>query len=134
MGQYLGDVIDGNAMKSAIDDCGGDYIMALHSNEWVTQGLYIDARQMGNIFRFVNHSCEPNCQVLRWNDGQLPCLIFRALSEVAEGEELTYDYGYEVFDRGNGFKCHCGKPKCRVWIGKENRGLKRKMEEETVVE
>ena len=127
----MGDIIDKEAMEGALAEVGstGNYIMALHTNEWVKQSLYVDARQMGSIFRLMNHSCDPNCEVVRWQDGQLPCLIIRTLSDVNEGEELNYDYGYEVSAQGNGFACHCGKSDCRKWIGKVRVGVKRTVEE-----
>lgn len=58
-------------------------------NEWT-----IDASEERNIARFVNHSCEPNCEA-EIEGGRI---LFFALRQIREGEELTIDYGEEYFD------------------------------------
>ena len=64
----------------------------------------IDGSSRANIARYVNHSCEPNCEA-DWRDGHI--LIF-ATRTIKSGEELTIDYGDEYFDefiRPIGCKC-----------------------------
>ncbi len=53
----------------------------------------IDAEQKGNFTRFINHSDHPNLglQSIYWRG--LPRMIFVALKEIREGEQLTFDYG-----------------------------------------
>ena len=46
----------------------------------------------GNKARFINHSCEPNCQAEYWTvEGRERVGIF-ATSLISEGQEITYDY------------------------------------------
>ena len=48
----------------------------------------IDAGVGGNVARFINHSCKPNCYV-QITDGTI---WIRAARTIAKGEELSYDY------------------------------------------
>mmetsp|Transcript_18306 Transcript_18306/g.42621 ORF Transcript_18306/g.42621 Transcript_18306/m.42621 type:complete len:168 (-) Transcript_18306:75-578(-) len=55
---------------------------------------YIDARWVGSVGRFLNHSCEPNLEALTVRIGHLkPRVAFFATRDILKGEELTYDYG-----------------------------------------
>eukprot|EP00918_Siedleckia_nematoides_P031534 GHVU01068231.1.p1 GENE.GHVU01068231.1~~GHVU01068231.1.p1 ORF type:complete len:266 (-),score=4.25 GHVU01068231.1:593-1390(-) len=53
----------------------------------------IDAQYIGNHVRFINHSCEPNCQFQQWDvNGRWEiCLV--SLWEIDASEELTAHYG-----------------------------------------
>lgn len=64
----------------------------------------IDGSSRKNLARYVNHSCEPNCEG-EIHDGHI---LVVALRDIAQGEELTMDYGGEYFDefiRPAGCKC-----------------------------
>ncbi|WP_224368228.1 SET domain-containing protein [Hyalangium versicolor] len=77
----------------------------------------IDAAVDGNDARFINHSCDPNCQALI--EGKK--IFIYALKDIALGEELVYDYAYE---RAEGmdeesealYLCRCGAKDCRGTI------------------
>ncbi|GAA5937095.1 hypothetical protein JCM1841_001881 [Sporobolomyces salmonicolor] len=59
----------------------------------------IDAGQRGNSSRFINHSCGPNCHVVRWRLAaveEYQMGIF-AVRDIAVGEELSYNYGWQNF-------------------------------------
>lgn len=59
------------------------------------QGMIIDATK-GNIARFVNHSCEPNCTMeKRIVRGEPKMALFAGPRGIMTGEELTYDYNFE---------------------------------------
>lgn len=95
------------------------YIMALDS---IT---YIDARKRGGIARYINHSCDPNCEVQRWKvNGILRAGIF-ASKNIAAGEELSFDYKWERKRGRAATKCHCRSRNCRGTIE-----LPKSMEEE----
>lgn len=51
----------------------------------------IDGSARSNIARYVNHSCDPNTEA-ESNRGRL---MFRTVRDIAEGEEITLDYGEE---------------------------------------
>ncbi|WP_243317063.1 SET domain-containing protein [Geothrix paludis] len=77
----------------------------------------IDGAEGGNDARFVNHSCEPNCEIYIF-DGT-PYVY--AMQEIPAGAELTFDYqlqsvGSARLSRALSrelFPCHCGAPTCR---------------------
>lgn len=79
----------------------------------------IDAAEGGNEARFINHSCDPNCEaVLSAEDREIWIV---ALRDIAAGEELTYDYGYTLDSESieealRNYPCTCGSPRCRGTI------------------
>jgi SET domain-containing protein len=76
-------------------------------------GSCIDARVGGNIARFINHACDPNCEAVDV-DGHI---WVEAIRDIAPGEELSYDYGYEWAPDDDAstslYVCRCGVPNCR---------------------
>jgi len=74
----------------------------------------VDAGVGGNEARFINHSCEPNCEVII-DDGHL---LIEALRAIRPGEELAYDYNISRAPEDppnveRVFACRCGTPSCR---------------------
>ncbi|KAH9489593.1 hypothetical protein Btru_036451, partial [Bulinus truncatus] len=85
------------------------YFMALNADE------VVDATLRGNISRFINHSCNPNCETQKWTvNGELRVGFFTR-TPVKKGEELTFDYQFEHY--GEPQKCYCGSENCRGYIG-----------------
>ena len=69
-------------------------------------------------FRFLNHSCEPNSELIQWKeqrvDGvRLPRLWVKTLRDIAVGEELTIDYAWSA---DQAIECMCGSAKCRGFV------------------
>ncbi|KAG7391340.1 Histone-Lysine N-Methyltransferase ash1l [Phytophthora pseudosyringae] len=94
------------------------YMMVLSGGE------VIDATRMGGWARFINHSCDPNCGVEKWDvNGEERCAIF-ALRDIVAGEELTFDYKFESFSKAEITECLCGALNCRKVIGMNNRAGK----------
>ncbi|KAL6761713.1 hypothetical protein V8C86DRAFT_2530644, partial [Haematococcus lacustris] len=84
--------------------------------------LSVDARTVGNVARFINSSCKPNCipQVVFAKNARNVCLYytaFFALVDIPPMEELTYNYGslYKIGDKPE--ICRCGHPECEGSIG-----------------
>ncbi|HEX2604116.1 MAG TPA: SET domain-containing protein-lysine N-methyltransferase [Oxalicibacterium sp.] len=80
----------------------------------LNDGRVIDGGRSGNDARFINHSCEPNCEALEHEDGRV---FIYALHDIARGEELSYDYALVYEERHTpavkrAFACHCGAPGC----------------------
>lgn len=79
----------------------------------VDEHTVIDAAHGGNEARFINHSCEPNCEAVN-EDGRI---YVEALRDIAAGEELTYDYNLERGELTPGWReryaCSCAAPSCR---------------------
>lgn len=77
-------------------------------------GKLIDGGDNGNDARWINHSCEPNCEA-REENGQV---FIYALRDIRRGEELNYDYGLIIEDRHTpavkrAYACLCGAAACR---------------------
>lgn len=67
-----------------------------------------DAMVGGNVARFINHACQPNCySQIAGND-----IWIRAGKNIEAGEELTYDY---YTDGERIIQCHC-RPGCKRWL------------------
>jgi uncharacterized protein len=74
----------------------------------------IDAGVDGNDARFLNHSCNPNCESVIENRR----VFIEATRTIEPGEEMTYDYQIQREDDDppgidEVFACHCGFPQCR---------------------
>ena len=79
----------------------------------IDEDRVIDALHGGNSSRWINHSCKPNCEA----DEQEGRVFIKALRNIAEGEELSYDYGLIIDERytpavKKRFACRCGAPQC----------------------
>ncbi len=73
----------------------------------------LDGSPLYNKARYINHSCEPNCEVEIANEK----IWIKSIKKIRKGEELTYDYGYE-FDKDDykDHECKCGSKDCIGFI------------------
>jgi len=95
----------------------GVYLMHLHD------GMAIDGSVGGSDARFINHGCNPNCEVYVFSDR----LYVYAMREITEGEELTFDYGLRTprgiaaqEGRAEDHPCNCGSADCRGTMLKQS--------------
>ena len=77
----------------------------------------IDGGRYGNDARWINHSCDPNCEAVD-EDGRI---FIETIRDIEPGEELTYDYSYILDEPHTAavkarYPCRCGSPKCRGTI------------------
>lgn len=78
----------------------------------------LDARMKGNLGRFLNHSCDPNCTAqnvfFETHDLRFPTVAFFASKIIKATEEITWDYNYKMGAIvGRKIICLCRKPNCR---------------------
>ena len=85
----------------------------------VSSRTVVDAAVGGNDSRFINHSCDPNCETYIQR-GQI---FIEAIKDIPAGTELSYDYLYERTEEEKNkpgieqyYACHCGSKKCRGTI------------------
>jgi len=83
----------------------------------VDDDTVIDAAFGGNSSRFMNHSCDPNCEAID-EDGRI--FIF-AMKNIQPGTELAYDYQFartpdDGPDEDSVYPCQCGSRRCRGTI------------------
>lgn len=82
----------------------------------LSSGKVIDGGQRGNDARWINHSCSPNCETEENATGTRVYVI--ALQDIAQGDELFYDYGLVMDCKitkklREQYRCLCGHDNCR---------------------
>ena len=104
-----------------------DYAMQYKGME-----LYIDPSNAPG--KYMNHSCIPNCRNEMWGVKGMPRLCFFAKRKTKSGEELTFNYGWELLVTGKtdlkrrGTECKCGAVNCHgiiergIIISRKKRG------------
>ena len=110
--EYKGEVIN---WKEALRRHPHDPAQPNHTFYFhIDDGCVIDGNVKGNDARWINHSCEPNCEADEV-DGRV---YIKALRNIAAGEELNYDYGLIIDEPYtpkllSEFPCWCGSEQCR---------------------
>jgi SET domain-containing protein len=110
--EYLGDRITHGEADRRYEDCD---VNDNHTFLFVVdKRTVIDAGVGGNDARFINHSCDPNCEVEIEDDR----IFIYSLRDIEPGEELTYDYSLDVEEKPTPelcavFACRCGAANCR---------------------
>ncbi len=133
--EYRGEVINlSEAAKRVTEEykATGNYYLLDYDS---AAGELLDGGRKGNITRFANHSCDPNCRIEKF----IICGTDEALSaefqiglfanrDIEAGEELTYNYGWAAFqprDTMTGAptaqvpteQCLCGAANCSGILG-----------------
>lgn len=84
------------------DTLGTRYLFDLEN------GTTLDGSLLANAARWINHSCDPNCEAFLEDNH----IMIYAYKPIAAGEELSFDYGHDYYDefiKPHG--CHCGAKK-----------------------
>ncbi|KAH7309088.1 hypothetical protein B0I35DRAFT_453617 [Stachybotrys elegans] len=120
--EYAGEIITDAECERRMNEIYKDnecyYLMSFDQN------MIIDATT-GSIARFVNHSCNPNCRMIKWIvSGQPRMALFAGDRPIMTGDELTYDYNFDPFSAKNVQACLCGEPNCRGVLGPKSREAK----------
>ncbi|PXF45272.1 Histone-lysine N-methyltransferase, H3 lysine-36 and H4 lysine-20 specific [Gracilariopsis chorda] len=128
--EYIGEIIDRDTLERRLGEAQKQgsheyYIMDL------TNDLFVDAKFKGNLSRFINSSCDPNCATQKWTDsitGQTHVGIF-AKQDIPAGTELTYNYCFEDFgllgkSQKRSFMCQCGTSSCCMLDPEEKKQMK----------
>ena len=79
----------------------------------------IDGRLGENPARYMNHSCDGNCEAINY-DGEIWIV---ARKDIKKGEELVYDYGYDM-EHFLDHPCPCGADNCIGYIVREDQRKK----------
>ncbi len=83
----------------------------------------LDGNVPYNSARFINHSCNPNCESENIDDK----IWITATKDIQKGEELLYNYGYDI-DSFDEHPCLCGSENCVGYIADEDKWIKLKQE------
>ena len=111
--EYAGEVIswDEALRRHPHDPAQPNHTFYFH----IDDGHVIDGGVGGNSSRWINHSCEPNCEA---EEDWRKRVFIHALRDIKAGEELFFDYGLVVDGRYTAklkaeYACHCGSAHCR---------------------
>jgi len=112
--EYLGECIDADEsdIRYPDDEMGRHHTFLFSIGDG---SRVLDAGPLEWPAKYVNHSCDPNCEAIEEEDGRV---FVHALKLLEEGQELLYDYAYERTPEHTEndeilYKCRCGSPKCR---------------------
>ena len=113
--EYCGDLIDIDECQKRLqfqNDIGDlNFYFCVLDKERI-----IDAGPKGNFSRFMNHSCDPNCETQKWTvNGDIRVGLF-ALADISPGTELTFNYNMDCLGNSK-LKCKCNSPSCSGYIG-----------------
>lgn len=113
--EYIGEVINEPTFRKRTIQYDQEgikhfYFMSLNKSE------FIDATKKGNLGRFCNHSCNPNCYVDKWVVGQKLRMGIFAERDVKAGEELVFNYNVDRYG-ADPQPCYCGEANCSGYIG-----------------
>ena len=110
--EYVGEIIswDEAQDRHPHDPKDPNHTFYFHVNE----DKVIDALHGGNSSRWINHSCDPNCEADEENER----IFIKALRNIHAGEELNYDYGLIIDEPYTKklkaeYPCWCGTKNCR---------------------
>lgn len=112
--RYVGQALTHEEADRRYDDRNGRHHTFLFV---LDDDTVLDAKRGGNDARFINHSCDPNCETVI-EDGEI---WVEAIKSIAPETELVYDYRFEWDDAYDPddvryYACRCGSPKCRGTI------------------
>ncbi len=107
------------------DETGHTFLFTLNED------YVLDANIKGNEARWINHSCNPNCDSEHVDaedgDKSKDRIEIKALRDIKTGEELSYNYGIRLSERHTSklkklWACLCGSPKCSGTMLQPKRG------------
>ncbi|OAA71287.1 histone H3 lysine 36 (K36) methyltransferase [Cordyceps fumosorosea ARSEF 2679] len=113
--EYIGEVINEATFRRRMLQYDREgikhfYFMSLNKNE------FVDATRKGNLGRFCNHSCVPNCYVDKWVVGDKLRMGIFALRTIRAGEELVFNYNVDRYG-ADPQPCYCNELNCVGFIG-----------------
>uniref|UniRef100_A0A8K9ULD9 Nuclear receptor binding SET domain protein 2 n=1 Tax=Oncorhynchus mykiss TaxID=8022 RepID=A0A8K9ULD9_ONCMY len=113
--EYIGELIDEEECRSRIkyyqeNDITHFYMLTIDKDR------IIDAGPKGNYSRFMNHSCQPNCDTQKWTvNGDTRVGLF-AVCDIPAGTELTFNYNLDCLGNEK-TACRCGASNCSGFLG-----------------
>jgi [histone H3]-lysine36 N-trimethyltransferase len=113
--EYIGEVIAEAAFRRRMHTYDQEGIKHFYFMS-LSKGEFVDATKRGNLGRFCNHSCNPNCYVDKWVIGEKLRMGIFAERHVKAGEELVFNYNVDRYG-ADPQPCYCGETNCTGFIG-----------------
>ena len=113
--EYIGEVINEPQFRRRMVQYDEEGIKHFYFMS-LSKGEFVDATKKGNLGRFCNHSCSPNCYVDKWVVGDKLRMGIFAERKIKAGEELVFNYNVDRYG-ANPQPCYCGEPNCTGFIG-----------------
>ncbi|XP_077136304.1 histone-lysine N-methyltransferase NSD2 isoform X2 [Ranitomeya variabilis] len=113
--EYIGELIDEEECMARIRRAQENDIMHFYMLT-IDKDRIIDAGPKGNFSRFMNHSCQPNCETQKWTVNGDTRVGLLAVRDIPAGEELTFNYNLDCLGNEKTV-CRCGAPNCSGFLG-----------------
>ncbi|NXL96268.1 SETMR methyltransferase, partial [Alectura lathami] len=134
--EYAGEVLGFEEARRRIQaqtPQDSNYIIAVreHLHGGQVMETFVDPTYVGNVGRFLNHSCEPNLVMVPVRvDSMVPRLALFAATDISAGEELSYDYSGRFHNSPQASReqnsseednrprkpCYCGSRTCASFL------------------
>ncbi|KAE8449170.1 histone methyltransferase set2 [Mollisiaceae sp. DMI_Dod_QoI] len=113
--EYIGEVINEPTFRRRTIQYDEEGIKHFYFMS-LTKSEFVDATKKGNLGRFCNHSCNPNCYVDKWVVGEKLRMGIFAERPIKAGEELVFNYNVDRYG-ADPQPCYCGEHNCTGFIG-----------------
>lgn len=113
--EYIGEVINEPTFRNRMIKYDREGIKHFYFMS-LTKSEFVDATKRGNLGRFCNHSCNPNCYVDKWVVGEKLRMGIFAGRPIRAGEELVFNYNVDRYG-ADPQPCYCGEANCVGFIG-----------------
>ncbi|PWY70188.1 SET and WW domain protein [Aspergillus heteromorphus CBS 117.55] len=113
--EYVGEVINEGQFRRRMRQYDEEGIKHFYFMS-LSKGEFVDATKKGNLGRFCNHSCNPNCYVDKWVVGEKLRMGIFAERHIQAGEELVFNYNVDRYG-ADPQPCYCAEPNCTGYIG-----------------
>ncbi|KAG1698752.1 hypothetical protein DVH05_014707 [Phytophthora capsici] len=108
--EFVGELIDAE-MKDTLADTKYIFeVLADVKNKY--PAMYIYPNDYGNMAKFINHSCQPNCWAVNVPDGCTRRLAIMTCQKIKAGEEITIKYSNDKEYFREYFRCNCKSKRC----------------------
>ncbi len=74
--------------------------------------LWINGSENGGLPQYINHLCDPNCELVQWGVDGLPRMCFFAKKKINSRIEVTFDYNWELVSGQDVTVCLWGSYNC----------------------